>query len=258
MDELTAFAGAPTALRRREAELLARVDLVFTGGRALYEHKRDLHESVHVFPSSVDAVHFRAARASTADPASQAEIPHPRVGYAGVVDERMDLRLLDAVAAARPDWQLVLVGPVLKIDEATLPRRPNIHYLGERRYSELPAYVGGWDVATIPFARNEATRYVSPTKTLEYLAAGLPIVSTSIRDVVRPYGDEGLAWIADEPDGFVAAVENALAQDRGAFSARADELLARTSWDRTWAGMDRLVAGVIALRSGTAAAAARP
>jgi glycosyltransferase involved in cell wall biosynthesis len=258
MDELAGFAGAPVALRRREAELLSRVDLVFTGGRALYERKRGLHESVHAFPSSVHASHFRRARSAITEPACQAAIPRPRVGFAGVVDERMDLGLLDRIAAARPDWQLVLVGPVLKIDPATLPTRPNIHYLGERPYAELPAFMGGWDVATIPFARNEATRYISPTKTLEYLAAGLPVVSTSIGDVVRPYGEQGFARVADEHGAFVAALADALAEDRAALGVRADELLARTSWERTWARMDALVGEVVAFRSAAAATAVGP
>jgi UDP-galactopyranose mutase len=241
MDELSAFRGAPPALLQREVELLQRADVVFTGGQSLYEAKRDRHPSVHAFPSSVDVAHFATARQPLTDPADQASIPHPRLGFFGVVDERMDLELLAAVADARPDWQLVILGPVVKIDPASLPRRPNLHFLGGKLYTELPAYVSGWDVALMPFARNESTRFISPTKTPEYLAAGKPVVSTSIRDVVRPYGDLGLVHIADTPEDFVRACEAALNEDRATWLPRVDAHLASMSWDTTWGGMKALM-----------------
>ena len=187
MDELSAFKGAPPALREREDELFRRADLVFTGGRSLYEAKRERHPAVHAFPSSIDYAHFAQARALSAEPDDQSAIPHPRLGFFGVIDERFDIELLEGVAAARPRWQFVMIGPVVKIDPATLPRLRNIHFLGGKTYKELPAYLAGWDVALLLFARNESTRFISPTKTPEYLAAGKPVVSTSIRDVVRPY-----------------------------------------------------------------------
>ncbi|XXY53037.1 glycosyltransferase family 1 protein [Sorangium sp. So ce269] len=255
MDELSAFAGAPPSLKQREAELLRRADLVLAGGASLYEAKRALHPSVHALPSSVDVAHFARARsAPRAEPADQAAIPRPRLGFFGVLDERMDLELIAAVAALRPAWQIVLVGPVAKIDPATLPRAPNIHVLGQKRYEELPAYLAGWDVALLPFARNEATRFISPTKTPEYLAGGKPVVSTSIRDVVQPYGEIGLARIADAPGDFVAAVEAALAEERGPLLARADDLLGRSSWDATWARIERLLEGALQGRARAAAA----
>ncbi|HEX8537344.1 MAG TPA: glycosyltransferase family 1 protein [Cystobacter sp.] len=241
MDELSAFRGAPPALLHREAELLERVDLVFTGGQSLYEAKRDRHHSVHAFPSSVDVAHFATARRPIQEPADQAAIPHPRLGFFGVVDERMDLALLEAVADARPDWQLVIIGPVVKIDPASLPKRPNLHFLGGKLYTELPTYLSGWDVALLPFARNESTRFISPTKTPEYLAAGKPVVSTSIRDVVRPYGDLGLVHIADAPEDFVRACEAAMAEDRTTWLPRVDAHLATMSWDSTWAHMKTLL-----------------
>jgi UDP-galactopyranose mutase len=237
MDELSGFKNAPPMLRALEAELMRRAAVVFTGGRSLYEAKRHQHHNIHPFPSSVDVVHFKAARTIEREPADQAAIPHPRLGFFGVIDERLDLPLLAGLADARPDWQLVMVGPVVKIDPATLPVRPNIHYLGGRSYADLPQYVGGWDVALLLFARNDATRFISPTKTPEYMAAGTPIVSTSITDVVRPYGERGLARIADDVPDFVAACQEALAEDADARTRRFDAYLKRLSWDTTWGRM---------------------
>ena len=245
MDELSLFAGAPPQLREREARLLEATDLVFTGGRSLYEAKRPRHPHVHCFPSSVDREHFAQARARlVADP--HAGIGRPRIGYLGVLDERLDLELVERLADARPEWQLVLVGPVTKIDESSLPRRANIHYSGARDYSELPSYLAHWDVAWMPFALNDATRFISPTKTLEYLAAGLPVVSAPIHDVVHPYGEVGVVSIAEDVEETIDAVEAALAFDPAEHLRRVDELLAETSWDRTWAEMERLVEGAIA------------
>lgn len=244
MDELSAFRGAPPALLERERALLGRADVVFTGGHSLYEAKRHRHRNVHAFPSSVDVAHFRQARARLPEPADQASIPHPRIGHYAVLDERLDTDLVAAIADARPDWQLVLVGPVVKIDEAALPRRPNLHYLGGKRYEELPAYLSGWDAAFMPFALNESTRFISPTKTPEYLAAGKPVVSTPVTDVVRTYGERGLVHIADTPAGFVAALEQILATTgdvRRPWLADVDRTLAEMSWDQTWARMKELV-----------------
>ena len=246
MDELSAFRGAPPELLKREAELLKRADLVFTGGQSLYEAKRERHRHVHAFPSSVDVPHFCSARKGKNDPADQAAIPHPRLGFFGVIDERMDLDLLDAVASARPEWQLVILGPCVKIDPAHLPRRANIHYLGMKKYEELPAYLSGWDVALLPFAKNESTKFISPTKTPEYLAAGRPVVSTSVRDVVRPYGEQELVYIADAPEDFVAAVERALATPPSGWRERVDRFLSDMSWDRTWFEMSTLIDSVTA------------
>lgn len=241
MDELSGFAHAPAELKARETELLTRADVVFTGGQSLYEAKRHLHSNIHPFPSSVDVEHFAQARTIEGDPADQASIPKPRLGYFGVVDERMDLDLLTGVADARPLWNLVILGPVAKIDPSMLPRRRNIHYLGAKTYQELPAYIAGWQVALLPFAHNEATRYISPTKTPEYLAAGKPVVSTSIRDVIRPYAHKGLVRIADSVEGFVDACEAAMIEDAVARQRDADAFLRQTSWDGTWARMRRLL-----------------
>ena len=243
MDELSAFKGATPVMVEREAELLRRADLVFTGGQSLYEAKRDRHPRVYAFPSSIDAAHFAQARERAPEPGASGR---PRLGYYGVIDERMDLELLAGVADARPEWEIVLVGPVMKIEDGDLPRRPNLHFPGGAEYARLPEIVAGWDVALIPFALNESTRFISPTKTPEYLAAGKPVVSTPIRDVVRPYGDQGLVRIAGTVPELVAAVEAALAEDaatRAAWLERVDAFLAGTSWELTWRAMDELVEG---------------
>jgi hypothetical protein len=245
MDELSGFAGAPHGLEEAERALLAVADVVFTGGQSLYESKRGLHSSVHAFPSSVDVAHFARARQQRPDPVDQAAIGRPRVGYFGVLDERLDVELVSGAAAARPDWQFVFIGPIAKVDPERLPKAANIHYLGSKSYGELPDYIAGWDVSWLPFARNESTRFISPTKTPEYLAAGRPVVSTSIRDVVRPYGELGLARIADTADQFVEAAASALAEPAAARQSAADAFVAGMSWDSTWANMWRLVEEVL-------------
>jgi UDP-galactopyranose mutase len=246
MDELSAFKFAPAAIREYEAELLSRAGVVFTGGQSLYEAKRDQHRNIHPFPSSIDAAHFAQARSIAHDPEDQANIPHPRLGFFGVIDERMDLALIDQVALARPDWHLVMVGPVVKISPEDLPSRPNIHYLGGKDYNQLPNYLAGWDVALLPFAINESTRFISPTKTPEYLAAGKPVVSTPIRDVVRPYGEMKLVQIARTGAEFVEAIEAALNQreDSSEWLLKVDQFLSQNSWDQTWMRMMQMIDNV--------------
>lgn len=242
MDELSAFKDASPGLLLEERRLLRRADLVFTGGASLYEAKRGLHQHVHCFPSSVETAHFGQARdRALAEPPELAAIPHPRIGWFGVVDERMDLDFLAACAERRPDWSFVMIGPVVKIDSAALPQRPNIHWLGGRRYAELPMHLANWDAGFMPFALNEATRFISPTKTPEYLAAGLPVVSTAIADVVRPWGEEKLVGIAANADEAVAALARALEVPTAEWLERVDRRLSLMSWDRTWAGMRSLI-----------------
>lgn len=254
MDELSAFAGAPPGLRESERALLARADLVLAGGHSLYLAKRDLHPNVHEFPSSVDVAHFARARTRQPDPADQAGIPAPRIGFFGVLDERLDRELIAGIAARCPGWHFVLVGPTAKISRHDLPSAPNLHYLGQKSYDELPSYIAGWHVAILPFARNEATRFISPTKTPEYLAAGRPVVSTAITDVVRPYGDEGLVRIADNPDAFVDAIRAALCERPSAWLPRADAFIGKYSWDSTWSRIsERMRAAIMSRRIRTAA-----
>jgi UDP-galactopyranose mutase len=244
MDQLSAFKGAPPELIEREQELFNMANLVFTGGHSLYEEKRQHHPHVHAFPSSVEVSHFAQARTIQIEPADQVGIPHPRLGFFGVVDERMDIHLLDELAKRRPDWQFVIIGPIVKIDPASLPQHPNIHYLGGKDYKALPHYLAGWDIAIMPFARNESTQFISPTKTPEYLAAGKRVISTSIRDVVRPYGELGIVRIADAPEQFIQVAEETLqdiAEDSPEWGIQVDALLEQTSWDKTWAGMRTLI-----------------
>jgi UDP-galactopyranose mutase len=243
MDELSAFLGADAALPMLERDLLARASVVFTGGFSLYEAKRQQHHNAHPFPSGVDVAHFRPARQRLPEPADQHSIPYPRLGFYGVIDERLDAPLLAELAALRPDWQIVLVGPIVKVDPTTLPRAANIHYLGAKPYNELPAYLSGWEVALMPFARNDATRFISPTKTPEYLAAGRPVVSTPIVDVERHYGHVKAVWLASTAPAFAAGIEEALrlAKEPKCWRGEVDSLLAAASWDSIWERMTPLI-----------------
>lgn len=242
MDELTGFRFAPPELARREEELLRAAHVVFTGGPSLYRARRQRHHNVHCFPSSVDAQHFGRARAAIPDPEPQRALPRPRLGFFGVVDERMDLGLLDEMARSHPEWHTVMLGPVVKIDPAELPRRPNIHWLGHQPYDALPAFLANWDICLMPFALNDATRFISPTKTLEYMAGGRMIASTPVADVAEPYGR--IVYLGATHGEFIAACERALAApagERAAVLRDMDAVLSRTSWDRTVASMHALI-----------------
>lgn len=258
MDELSQFLGAPAELLDREQALLNKADLVFTGGPSLYRSKRHRHPHVYCFPSSVDAKHFAAASGGGEEAADQNELPHPRLGYYGVIDERIDLSLIAAAATAHPQWQIVMVGPTAKIDPSSLPRNPNIHYLGQRAYADLPAYLRGWDVCLMPFARNRATEFISPTKTLEYMAAGKMIVSTAIADVAEPYGN--IVYLGNTPEEFIAACEAALRaspEDRASRQQRMRGVLQQTSWDTTVRGMEQMIESSIAYKRSRSAREAR-
>lgn len=252
MDELSAFKFAPPELTAREKQLLQMSDVVFTGGHSIYEAKKDTHPNIHAFPSSIDKTHFGAARTMTVEPADQAHIPHPRFGFIGVIDERMDIEMVAKVAEARPDWNFVMIGPVVKIDPASLPQFSNIYYLGGKDYKELPVYISGWDVAMIPFALNESTKFISPTKTPEYLSAGKPVISTPIRDVVRPYGDAKLVHIASDAKEFIACAEKELKKrGRKTWLAKVDAFLSGNSWDRTWSQMVRHIETIVDVQAVT-------
>lgn len=250
MDELSAFKFAPAELKNREKQLLEKADVVFTGGHSIYEAKKDQHSNIHPFPSSIDKNHFGLAREIKKEPEDQKHIPHPRFGFAGVIDERLDIDLVAQVASERPDWHFIMIGPVVKIDPASLPNLPNIHYLGGKDYKELPKYIAGWDVAIIPFAMNESTKYISPTKTPEYLAAGKPVISTPIRDVVRPYGDNKLVHIASTAEEFMMYAKKELkTKTRKIWLNKVDNFLAGNSWDRTWSQMVRQIENICSTQS---------
>lgn len=256
MDELSAFMNPPPRLLEHEHALLQRADLVFTGGPSLYEAKRGLHPEVHCFPSSVDIGHFRQALDRNIAYAPHRRLPGPRLGYFGVLDERFDIALVAALADAHPDWQIVLVGPVAKIEPDSLPRRDNIHYMGQQPYSALPSFLASWDLCLMPFAMNASTRFISPTKSLEYMAAELPVVSTPVPDVVGQHAD--VVTIAGTTDEFIAGCERALAMPAAERQARIRQMrfkLARTSWDTTAQQMHALLRRLGQAQAATSAGA---
>lgn len=244
MDELSAFKFAPPELIEYERQLLTHAAVVFTGGRSLYEAKKHLHKNIFSCPSSIDWKHFSAARDYQSEPKDQATIRHPKIGFFGVIDERFDINLIQDVALKRPDINFILIGPVVKIDPKELPTSNNIHYLGGKNYSELPQYLSGWDCAMIPFARNESTRFISPTKTPEYLSGGQPVISTSIQDVVHPYAKLGLVEIADTAEEFSVAIDKIMTMDGDEYQDwldSVDQFLSETSWDKTFEAMEQEV-----------------
>lgn len=244
MDQLSAFKFAPDNLVSLEKELFLRADIVFTGGKSLYEDKKHKHEFVHCFPSSIDAKHFGKAKGELEDPFDQKSIAHPRAGYFGVVDERFDIELLRDVSMLLPQWSFVIVGPVVKIDSAALPQSENIHYLGIKKYDELPNYLSNWDVAIMPFALNESTEFISPTKTPEYLVAGKKVVSTAVHDVVHPYEDLGLVSIGRTSEEFAQNIEQSLDVTKE-WLDDVEEYLKDFSWDNTCSQMNKIIKEMI-------------
>lgn len=242
MDELSAFKFAHQSIKDLECRLLEKSDVVFTGGHTLYQAKKHRHSNIHPFPSSIDKTHFGKAREIKVDPPDQKNIPHPRLGFYGVIDERFDTGLIKAMGEMRPDWHFIMLGPVIKIDRETLPESNNVHFLGSKTYDELPHYVAGWDIALIPFMINESTQFISPTKTPEYLAAGKPVISTPISDVIDPYGKSGLVHIASTAEEFIKAAETELYKSKDdTWISRVDDFLSENSWDHTWSKMRDLI-----------------
>jgi len=247
MDELSSFKNAPPALKETENKLIQKADVMFMGGYSLYYAKRHLHYNAHAFPSSIDKKHFLTARTKAFKEDFYENIPHPRIGFYGVIDERMNMQLLADIAMKKPEWHFILIGPIVKISEKSIPNLANIHYMDGKRYEELPNYVADWDLAFMPFALNEATRFISPTKTPEFLAAGKPVISTSITDVVEPYGNEGLVAIADTADEFTIAAENifkTILADEYSYAkwlGKVDNFLYNMSWDKTWQEMKNII-----------------
>lgn len=248
MDELSAFKGAPQALVDQERVLLKKADLVFTGGKSLFEAKRLLSDEVYCYPSSVDSGHFeKALEEDTAIPTDIEDIPHPIAGYYGVIDERIDYDLLAEVARMNPDLSFVMIGPVVKVAESDLPQAENIYYLGSKPYNELPGYLKAFDIAMMPFALNDSTRFISPTKTLEYLAAEKPVISTPIYDVVRDYSH--VLPIAENAREFTAALQSFLEEGPEKKEIRKRkyrEILQAVSWDKTVAAMQKNIQELLA------------
>lgn len=251
MDELSAFKFAPAALKELEKQLLERADVVFTGGHSLYHAKKDKHDNIFAFPSSIDKSHFGQARDLTTSPPDQLNIPHPRLGFYGVLDERFDIELIGQMATAKPGWHFVLIGPVVKIDPDSLPKNANIHYLGGKNYQELPQYLAEWDVALIPFALNESTKYISPTKTPEYLAAGIPVISSAITDVVNPYKDLELVEIAHNTEEWISSAEKLLKQNvnKTEWLKNVDAYLNNISWEITVNEMIERIRDTISIKT---------
>lgn len=247
MDELSAFKFAPDNLQILEKELLEKADLVLTGGRSLFEAKKEAHNNIHAYPSSIDKEHFLKARGAVETPSDQISGNMPKLGFYGVIDERFDIDLIGGIAEAKPDWQIILIGPVVKIDPKSLPNNSNIQYLGPKTYDQLPNYMAGWDIALIPFFLNESTRFISPTKTPEYLAAGLPVISTPIIDVVNPYGLNNLVSIGTNADDFIKLAEEILTDERADVDrlVDVDVFLALNSWDQTFEGIKNEMLKVI-------------
>jgi glycosyltransferase involved in cell wall biosynthesis len=240
--------GAPPEWRERERWLFERADVVFTDSYSLCHHTRRTTRRGDVYPllSSVDLEYFERARELLVEPPDQDEIPHPRVGFYGVIDERVDLRLLDQLACARPDLQFVMIGPIIGVDPSKLPQRENLHWLGAKAQTQIPAYLAGWDVAMLPLVCNETTQFTSPNKVAEYLAAGKPVVATPISSILEPYGRDGLTWIGEDSGDFADAIDEALRSDRYARVHHADSYLAEHTWQATWSEMWRHVERAIA------------
>ena len=240
MDELSKFRFAPVALVDRERYLMAQADVVFAGGFKLSQSKAKYHQNVHFFGCGVDVAHFATARsADVAVPREIASLKRPVIGYYGVIDERIDYELLRTLASTLTDAELVMVGPIVKVDPAELPRAENIHWLGQRQYAELPAHVKGFDVCLMPFALNEATEYINPTKTLEYMAAGKPIVSTAVSDVVHNFTP--VVAVADSYEEFAAAVRDAIERPNAELIARGLEQARANAWESIVARMERII-----------------
>jgi len=248
IDDLASRLSAPTELAAREKALMAMADVVFAGGPSLYEARLGQHPNLHCLPSAVDAAHFAPENLDGDDVEAAVAnelhrgMAHPRLGFFGMIDERLDLGLIEALADQRPDWQIVMAGPVARIDPASLPQRPNLHWIGLQRYEALPHLMSHWDVCLLPFALDETTRFISPTKTLEYLAGGKPVVSTPIRDVVSLYGSA--VRFGEDAGEFVAAVQEILgehAPERARRRARSQALVDACTWDGTAAFIARML-----------------
>jgi glycosyltransferase involved in cell wall biosynthesis len=239
MDELSLFKGASKELAAQEKYLMSEADIVFTGGKSLYESKKHAHKNVYCFPSSVEREHFQKALNGLSVPEEISRLKHPIVGYYGVIDERIDLQLLNDTAVKNPDVSFVMIGPLAKIEDQDLPKQKNIVYLGMKAYSRLPNYLKGFDIAMMPFALNDATKFISPTKTLEFMAAGKPIISTPVTDVVRDY--QHCVNVVRTADEFSEAILTVSREEANQLAGVYETILNKTSWTDTVKRMDYLI-----------------
>jgi len=226
-----------------ERALLKKADMVFAGGYSIAELKRDSREHIHVFPSAVEIYHFKKARSDNLEmPDDITDIPHPILGYWGAIDERVDHELLKRLAMKHPEWSIVLLGPIVRHkagDLSYLKEIKNIFWLGPKDYSLLPNYAKAFDVCLIPFVLSREGKFLSPTKTLEYLATGKPVVSTPITDVVRFY--DGVVGIADGPDEFGMAVRRCMEEDNASMKQKRICFTENKSWEDTAEKMEKLI-----------------
>ncbi|MEO7699805.1 MAG: glycosyltransferase [Opitutus sp.] len=248
MDELSQFKGAPPALIEREYDLLEVADVVFCGGRKMRDKRLPYNANSHFYGTGVDIAHFGSARSSALAVAPEiAELRGPVLGYFGVVDERIDYDLLAALADADPKWHVVMVGPTTKVDPATFPKRPNLHFIGGRAYAQLPTLTKGFSVCLMPFARNEATEYINPTKALEYMAAGRPVVSTALDEVKSNFS--GVARIARNHTEFIEMCQREVASPSRSRIERGLKLAQENTWDAIVGKMERHVAEALTVRT---------
>lgn len=239
MEEPSAGSSTPMLVRQREAALMHQAALVLAGGPALFKVRKSLHTHAHCLPSGVDMAHFSPVKLKPTGPLVrrahelQSGLPRQRLGFAGIIDARLDLNIITALAESHPGWSLIMVGPIVGLDAARLPRRPNIHWLGPQSYELLPYLMAGWDLAMMPFVLDESTRFLNPVQALESMAAGLPVVGTPLLDVQALYFPT--VTIAS-PEGFVAACEDVLAEGTLERCARLVDIARRAvrhSWEDT-------------------------
>ncbi len=240
MDECCGYEGADTEVNESEKKLLEVTDLVFTGGRSLCNAKKLLHKNVHLFPDSIDYERFNGNTKQAKK--NIIKKPAAKIGYFGVIDERLDLNLLDKIAANKPKWKFEIAGPIVENMHGKLPERKNITFTGDIRDEEIPSIIGEWDAAILPYSKNNSTENTAPSRLLVYFAANKNIVSTSINDIVHYFGENGMVRIADEPDDFVKALEAAIKyKPEAEWQKKVDSIIRKTTWEKTWNGMSKKI-----------------
>ena len=245
VDEFSAFDGAGAAIASLERELIARSDLVICSAERLVRAKKKQHPRVELVRHGVDVAHFsHAVQPGSSVSELVADLPRPVLGFVGLMAEWVDQELLGALADHYPHGTVVIVGRE-DCDTTALRLRRNVLFVGRRPYTELPSIMKGFDVALVPFRDNELTLAANPLKAREYLAAGLPVVSTPIPEVERL----GACRIARGPEGFIAAIDAVLAEGAGPSAARS-ATMATESWESRWDEVAALLAERLGLARG--------